>query len=264
MKLINETQKTSYDPYSGKFSNGDCYNIFDIARVNGATHKNGSLKTDIYLATIRNDNSNTKNYIGFELPYSEPLTPEYFNAIAENYLAKEGSDLCTYVGVLKKTEEDSVKLVFNSKVSKKFLDQYTQYLVDHPPKLPPEFTNCNESIDEYSGIDHNGKAFKIVDVDKICKDANNTYLYTSNYIDSNKKHFAIAFETDARLQDIVKYKEEHEINGITKLLTISADNLSSHSLNYVGRFVYNGDITRNIRHSSKALMHTLKKLQKEY
>ena len=55
-----------------------------------------------------------------------------------------------------------------------------------------------------------------------------------------------------------------EINGIIKLFTISSDDLSSHSLNYIGRMFYDGKVERDSRHSSKMLSHELKKLQKEY
>jgi len=264
MELINEIPKTSYPAYNGKLSNGNNYEICDITRVNGATHKKESLKTDIYLAKISDSDSIEKNYIGFELEYSKPITPEYYNAIAENYFIRKDSDLCTYIGVLGKNSENSIETVFNSKVSKKFLNQYTQYLVNHPPKLPPKFVNCNNSIDEYDGVDQDGKFFKITEVDKICKDTNGTYLYTSNYIDSNKKHFSIIFESDARIQDIPEYNLEKEITGITKLFTISSKDLSSHSLNYIGRMFSDGLVKRDSKYASKALNHELKKLQKEF
>lgn len=261
---LNKTQETAYQPYNGILSNGDFYCINDISRVNGATHKKESLKTDIYIATISDSDSKTKNYIGFELEESQPITSEYFNAIAENYSIKKGFDSCTYIGVLAKNSENKIEPIFNSKVSKTFLDQYTEYLIAHPPKLPPKFVNRNKSIDDYDGIDNNGNAFKIRNVSKVCKDANKTYLYTSDYIDNEEKSFSIAFETDIRLQDIVEYKEEHEIKGIIDLLTISSNGLSNHSLNYIGKLNYDGKIEKNIKHSSKKLSHTLKKLQKEY
>ena len=253
---------TKAQSYSGRLLDGNIYNIDGVERVNGAVHK-GTLKTDIYIAQM--SASNSKGFVGFEVNASQAITPEFYDAIAEKYLAKKDNDCCTYIGVLGK-ENNQINTILNSKVSKNFLEQYAKREMEIEKRKPKFVCINDDDYDKiYKSVNINtGEELYLSDTNKVCKDAYKTYLYTAKLSYDADRSYNIAFETDFRIQDIVFDKADDQITGISNLLSVELDSLSKKKLNYIGKLCYDGAIERDLKSSSHLLTHTLKRIQKQF
>ena len=133
--------------------------------------------------------------------------------------------------------------------------------------------------EKLNGVNINdGNILRIRRLNKVGKDENGVYLYTS-YIDSvfkqdepevlnpNQEALGkyVCFATNRRVEDIVKKQNPEEIRSLLQLLSL--ENNMNHQpngcLNFIGS-LYNGNISRDINNVSANIRDKVEEMQKEY
>ena len=133
-----------------------------------------------------------------------------------------------------------------------------------------------KSYTNYDGVNLNtGDILRVRKVDKVGKDASGTYLYSAYINNTTNEHdvellgdipqgYAVCFELQKKLEDIVKDGEIGEITRVLQLLSDGRNFENPNQLTYIGEIDKNWHVDRRESSSSSAIQATIVKLQRQF
>lgn len=131
------------------------------------------------------------------------------------------------------------------------------------------------AFSEYDGVDMiNGDILRLRQVNKVCKDAEGTYLYSA-YVNKVEHEYDVeilgedepagdyvCFTLPGRLEDIVKAGNPDQIKTVLELL--SAERPNSKELTYIGGIDRSGQIVRDAMPRSSGIANRVAQMKQAY
>lgn len=139
------------------------------------------------------------------------------------------------------------------------------------------YTPSGKTYTDYDGIDTvKGDFLRLRQVDKVCKDASGTYLYSA-YVDrTSNEHNAeylgehepagsfVCFTLPGRLEDIVKSGDQTRITQVLDLLSDPRNFENEGHLTYIGGITQGGYVNHTNTPPSPDFASRIKRMQDEY
>lgn len=139
------------------------------------------------------------------------------------------------------------------------------------------YGSSGKQYNDYDGTDVvTGDFLRLRQVDKVCKDADGTYLYSA-YVDrTSNEHNAeffgqtepsgsfVCFTLPGRLEDIVKSGDRAKVTQVLQLLSDPRNFENEGHLSYIGGITRAGQISRSSMAPSIPLDNRIKQMQSSY
>lgn len=141
-------------------------------------------------------------------------------------------------------------------------------------RILPKYEGKN--LENYDGVNlDTGDIMRLRKVHKIGKDGSGTYLYSA-YLDCVANNdigeqlyeepvgCAVCFELEKKLEDIAKGNDMLEIRKVLELFSASENFKAPEVLRYIGKLDSNGNISRNVTSTSRAIRTRIESMQREF
>lgn len=137
-------------------------------------------------------------------------------------------------------------------------------------------TENGKRLENYDGVNINtGDILRLRRVNKIGKDGSETYLYSAyltnvsndeaiEYLGKNPNGYAVCFEMQKRLSDVVKNGNTDEIVQVLKLLSDERNFENDEKLTYAGEIDKNGQAIRRPESTSNAIRLKVQDMQRKF